>query len=358
MTMIHPFKDVKKILVIKLRHIGDVLLTVPLFRALKENFPNSHISALVNSGTEEMLTGNPLIDEIIVFDRVIEKMSTMQKYIEELTFLRSIRQKNFDMTVDLTNGDRAAIISFLSRARYRLAYTTYKGFAFKRYLYTHLAQNYPHMHMVKHNLDILGQNGLSCQNTSLFLDISDLDRDFIRGIIGIKQNIVHVHPTASLLHKCWKDEYMADVISWLVRQGKKVVVTSSPDKKETDKAKRILSLVFSRLTHDASQVIDLCGKTTIKQLAAISEASDLFFGIDSAPMHIASAVGTPVVAIFGPSSETLWEPWCEKKLVISKNLPCRLPCKNKGNCQTHECINSIMPGEVITKIEGFMRGIN
>lgn len=356
--MVHSFKGIKKILVIKLRHIGDVLLTVPVFRALKENFPDSHISALVNPGTEEMLTGNPLIDEIIVFDRAIEKMSPMQKYIEELTFLRSIRQKNFDMTVDLTNGDRAAIISFLSGARYRLAYVAYKGFAFKRYLYTHLAQNYPRMHTVKHNLDILGQNGLAYKDTSLFLYISDHDRDFIKSIIGTNQNMVHVHPTASLLHKCWKDEYMADVISWLVRQGKKVVVTSSPDKKETDKAKRILSLVFSRLTNYASQVIDLCGKTTIKQLAAISEASDLFFGIDSAPMHIASAVGTPVVAIFGPSSETLWEPWCQKKLVISKNLPCRLPCKNKRNCQTHECINSIMPGEVITKIEGFMRSIN
>ena len=356
--MIHPFKSVKKILVIKLRHIGDVLLTVPVFRALKENFPDSHISALVNSGTEEVLTGNPLIDEIIVFDRAIEKMSHIQKYIEELTFLRSIRQKNFDMTVGLTNGDRTAIISFLSGARYRLAHITHKGFAFKRYLYTHLAQNYPYMHMVKHNLDILGQNGLSCKDTSLFLYISDLDRDFIRGIIGTNQNIVHVSPTAKLSHKCWKDEYMADVISWLVRQGKKVVVTSSSDEKEIDKAKRILSLVFSRLTSDASKIIDLCGKTTVNQLAAISEASDLFFGIDSAPMHIASAVGTPVVAIFGPSSETLWEPWCEKKLVISKNLPCRRPCKNKKNCQTYECLNSITPGEVISKMEGFMRSIN
>jgi heptosyltransferase-3 len=135
------------------------------------------------------------------------------------------------------------------------------------------------------------------------------------------------------------------------------VVTSSSDEKEIDKAKRILSLVFSRLTSDASQIIDLCGKTTVKQLAAVSESSDFFFGIDSAPMHIASAVGTPVVAIFGPSSETLWEPWCEKRLVISKNLPCRLPCKNKRNCQTYECINSITPGEVISKMEGFIRGL-
>ncbi|MFH2012801.1 MAG: putative lipopolysaccharide heptosyltransferase III [Pseudomonadota bacterium] len=357
--MTHAFKDVKKILVIKLRHIGDVLLTVPVFRTLKENFPNSHVAVLVNSGTEEILAGNPLIDEIIVLNRAVKKMSPVQNYIKELTFLRSIRQKYFDMTVDLTNGDRAAIISFLSGARYRLAYVTHKGFAFKRYLYNHLAQN-PlwGIHMVKHNLDILEQYGLFCKDTSIFLDISYHDRDFTRGIIGANHNVVHVHPTATLLHKCWKDEYMADVIVWLVKQGKKAVITSSSDKKELDKAERILSLVFSQLTHDASQVIDLCGKTTIKQLAAISEASDLFFGIDSAPMHIASAVGTPVVAIFGPSSETLWEPWCEKKLIISKNMPCRLPCKNKNNCQTYDCINSIMPDEVIPKIENFMRNIN
>src|SRR4030042_5786088 len=108
------FINVKKILVIKLRHIGDVLLTVPVFRALRENFPDAYIAALVNSGTEDVLSGNPLIDEIIIFDRNIKKMNPLQKYTKELSFLKRIRIKRFDMVVDLTSGDRAALISFAS----------------------------------------------------------------------------------------------------------------------------------------------------------------------------------------------------------------------------------------------------
>ena len=114
------FRNVKRILVIKLRHIGDVMLTIPVFRALRENFPDSHISALVNSGTEEVLSGNHLIDEIIIFDRNIKKMNTAMRCIKELSFLKQIRMKGFDMTVDLTSGDRAAMVSFASGARYRL----------------------------------------------------------------------------------------------------------------------------------------------------------------------------------------------------------------------------------------------
>lgn len=79
--MKQEFKNINKSLVIKLRHIGDVLLSVPVFRALRENFPHAHIAAIVNSGTEEVLTGNPLINEVIVFDRGIKKISPLQRYL-------------------------------------------------------------------------------------------------------------------------------------------------------------------------------------------------------------------------------------------------------------------------------------
>ena len=87
----NEFKDVKNILVIKLRHIGDVLLTVPVFRALRETFPGAQISALVNSGTEDVLAGNPLIDEIIVFDRSVKSTSLLIKCIKEFSFLSMVR---------------------------------------------------------------------------------------------------------------------------------------------------------------------------------------------------------------------------------------------------------------------------
>lgn len=316
------FKDVNKIFVIKLRHIGDVLLTVPVFRALRETFPGAHITALVNSGTEEVLRGNPLIDEIILMDRSIKKLPKIKHYLKEFAFWKNIKGKSFDMAVDLTGGDRAAILSFVSGAKYRLGPKSSEGFIGKNRLYTHLSEPDGKRHTVLQNLDIVSQFGISPSNLLIDLHITGADRTYARKILeenNIEKAdvIVHIHPTSRWLFKCWKDEYMAEIINWLLGMGIKVIVTSSPEEKEMAKAKRILSLVGDcpRFTGEAvesglsPQLIDLCGKTTIKQLAAISEASDLFFGVDSAPMHIAAAIGTPVVALFGPSGAFHWGPW-------------------------------------------------
>lgn len=365
------FSGIKKILVIKLRHIGDVLLSVPVFRALRENFPEAHIAVLVNSDTEEVLETSPFINEIIAFVRSIKKMNFPQKYTKEISFLRMIRRKGFDMAVDLTGGDRAAIISFVSGAAYRLGHDIREGFLGKRYLYTHLAGKNDNQHTVMQNLDIVRQFGIKTDNLSVDISIPEDARVFVKkvfeknGINKIKTTplcpplarggfkggvfsegnakVVHVHPTSRWLFKCWRDEYMAEVINWLTDRGITVIVTSAPDKREMEKAKRILSLV-SEFTPPhipplprggIGGVVDLCGKTNIKQLAAISEVSDLFFGVDSAPMHIAAAVGTPVVALFGPSGAFHWGPWDnESSKLRVKSLEFKTPYPEKSGIQT------------------------
>ena len=99
-------------MIIKLRHIGDVLLTVPTIRALREAFNDAEISVLVNKGTEEMLTGNPLLNEIIVYKRDINRLSLSQRVKNEIIFVSDLRKKGFDLVVDLTSGDRPALLSF------------------------------------------------------------------------------------------------------------------------------------------------------------------------------------------------------------------------------------------------------
>jgi len=380
------FKNVKKILVMKLRHIGDALLTVPVFRALRENFPDAHIAALVNSGTEEVLKGNPVIDEIVTFDRNIKKMNPLQRYIKELSFLKTIRGRRFDMTVELTGSDRAAVLSFASGARYRIGWGSKKGFAARKYLYTHLSKPDNRKHMVLANLDVIKQFGLSTEDLRVDFHVPEKDREWAGKILeennllssgtpGSGNIIVHVHPT-SRLHfecwKCWKDEYMAEIIRWFLDRGITVIVTSSSDKQELDKAKHILSSVSSRPSVRNSRLIDLCGKTTVKQLGAVSLAADLFFGVDTAPMHIAAAVGTPVVAIFGPSLAFKWGPWDNedsksrisyfqrngiqafgRHTVIQRDWDC-VPCGKYG-CKvskTYKCLEDIGPEEtkaILTK---------
>jgi heptosyltransferase-3 len=366
------FRDIKKILVIKLRHIGDVLLTVPVFRALRENFPEAHISALVNSGTEEVLSGNSLIDEIIIFDRNIKKMNPLQKYTKELSFFKRIRIKRFDMVVDLTSGDRAALISFASGAQYRIARNPDKnGFFGKRYLYTHLAQKQGDQHVVSRNLDVVRQFGIDTKNTDLYFFIPDEAKRFVKKVFeennipphpplskggqrGVK--VVHIHPTSRWLFKCWKDEYMAEVIRWLIDKGITVIVTSSPDRREMEKAKNILSLV-DELTPPhipplvrggTGGVIDLCGKTTIKQLAAVADSANVFIGVDSAPMHIAAAVGTTVIAIFG-AGEQSWKPWGKGHVVLFKDEVSRTGVSRNERIQRN--LSKIKPEDVIKEVK-------
>jgi len=368
------FQGVRKILVIKLRHIGDVLLAVPVFRALREHFPHAHVSALVNSGTEEVLRGNPLINEILLFERNVKGLSPVKRYLKEMGFLKQVRARGVDMTVDLTGGDRAAILSFVSGARYRLGWRPKKGFPGKRRLYTHFSLPEAGDHMVLQNLDVVSQFGIDTGNLSVDFHIPETDRALVRAMLRKQKiteddTIVHIHPTSRWLFKCWKDEHMAEVIQWLLSRNIAVVLTSSRERREMEKAKRILSLAGPHW-----KCIDLSGKTSIPQLAAVSERSALFFGVDSAPMHIAAAVGTPVVALFGPSGAFNWGPWDNKSslsgvqrstfkspyrqrsgvqtfgihTVIQREWGC-IPCGSDGceGTKISKCLDDISPGEVM-----------
>lgn len=347
------FPGVHKILVIKLRHIGDVLLTVPVFRALRERFPRAHIAALVNSGTEQVLAGNPLIDEIIIYDRNLKKLPFHQRYLKELAFLRSVRSRGFDLSVDLTSGDRAALLSWVSGAAYRFGYDPKgAGVPGKKYVYTHRTENDESRHMVLQNLGVISPFGIDTENRDVDIFIPDEDQQVVRQMFRDQGGptagrIVHVHPVARWLFKCWKDEYMAEVIRRLAAMGATVVVTSSPFGRELRRAKDIMALVGRN-----PGVIDLCGKTSIKQLAAISRAADLFVGVDTAPMHIAAAVGTPVVALFGPTKDEHWAPWGTGHIVLTRTMRCWI-CE-KGMCDgvaVRKCLEAITPDEVMQAAE-------
>lgn len=369
------FRNVRRILVIKLRHIGDVLLTAPVFRALKETFPGALVTALVNRGTEEMLTGNPFVDEVIPFDRGVKKLSLPAKLGREARFLREIRSRGFDMTVDLTSGDRPALISLASGARYRLAADPgRKGFAGKRHCYTHLAERRVHLHTVLQNLSVVEQFGITTTKPAVDFFIPEEARIRVRGMlreagIGEGEAVVHIHPTSRWLFKCWNDAAMAAVIRWLLERGVKVVVTSSPERKELDKA----AAIFAHLPPHPG-LLALLGKTSLKELGAVAERADLFFGVDSAPMHIAAAVGTPVVALFGPSGVFHWGPWDNdaaaglgvavpyplrngvqiygRHTAIQRDWEC-VPC-GKDGCEERKvsrCLKDIRPEEVMAVLE-------
>jgi heptosyltransferase-3 len=249
-------------------------------------------------------------------------------------------------------------VALASGARYRIASDPKgKGFAGKRYLYTHRAKiDSDSPHMVLQNLEVVRQFGITTQDVTVDLFIPAEAKQFVKYILdkhSIRESdtLVHVHPTARWLSKHWKDEYMAGVINWLTGNKFKVILTSSSSEREMNRVKSILSFV-----HDRSLLVDLSGRTTIKQLAAISAASDLFLGVDTAPMHIAAAVGTPVVALFGPSGEAQWGPWGGQHIVLTKKMRCAT-CEY-GMCkgvEVRKCLEAITEEEVCEVVSQALR---
>jgi heptosyltransferase-3 len=345
-------ESIKKILVIKQRNIGDVLLTVPTINALREGFHDAHIAMLVNSGTEEMLTLHPSLDEVIVFDQKWKEKPFIRRAAKEISFLRTIRQKGFDMVINLTEGDRGALTALLSGAKYRIGFDPKgKGFWGKRYLFTHLQKTPdPRLHVVDYNLEILKVLGLKAKERDVSIYFSKQDEEKIEKIFrqnGIEKEdvLVLVHPTSRWLFKCWEDRKTAAIIDFFqIKRKARVFLTAAPIRKELEKIERILH-------YTKSEPVNLSGKLTLKELAALAKRCDLFFGIDSAPMHIAAAVKTPVIALFGPSGEFNWGPWGEGHTVITKEMDCR-PCGRDGCNGTKKslCLENIEVDDVIEKI--------
>ncbi|WP_353685886.1 putative lipopolysaccharide heptosyltransferase III [Thermodesulfovibrio sp. 3462-1] len=386
----------KKILVIKLRHIGDVLITTPVFKALRENFQNSFIAALVNQGTEAVLEKNPYIDKIITYDKGIKKLPAFKRYIEEMRFLMDIRKIGFDTTIELTGGDRAAVISYFSGAKKRIGIKS-RGFFGKKHLYTEIFEINWHKHTVLQNLEVLEKMGLTIGKPEVILNVTEEEKTWAKNLIfpcysdhsfchseqkqkisSFNKKLIHIHPTSRWLFKCWKDEYMAEVIKWLISSGHRVVLTSSRDDRELKKIESILSYIpsFSSepigYAQEKSPIINLAGKLTLRQLIAVSSICDFYFGIDTAPMHIAAALGKPVIALFGPSGAFHWGPWDNeaiekpypqrngiqrfgKNIVIQRNWSC-IPCGQDGcgGSKISKCLFDIKPEEVIEVLKNVL----
>ena len=309
-------QNVRRLAVFKLRNIGDVLMITPVLRALRETFPGARITAVVNAGTEAMLANNPHVDEVLAYQRG-------GGFWKDLAFARELHRRRFDLTIGFTEGQRTAWNSLLCGARYRIGVV--KDNREKR----HWAYNiriFPvgNMHEVETHFAMLANAGIQLRNPKpgpLCLIVPDDLRAWAREQLAPLRpaRIVHVHPVSRWLWKCWDNASMASVIDWLqTERGARVVVTSGPAEKERETARAILAQCrTSPLFFD--------GNLSLSQTAAISAESDGYFGVDTAPMHMAAAVGVPVGALFGPTHAENWGPWTPLGRVLAKPCICNDP---------------------------------
>jgi heptosyltransferase-3 len=326
-----PLGEIRRALVIKLRHHGDVLVSSPVFSVLKAHAPQVEIDALVYADTAEMLTLHPAIAEVHAIDRKWKQLSAWGQLQAELALYRRLKARQYDLVIHLTEHWRGAWLCRLLKPRWAVG-PVVKGRS-KRWKqsFTHLqtAPRNAFRHMAEANLDALRRIGLQPgpDERRLTLVPGPAAEAAVAAHLagfGLKGgDFIHIHPASRWFFKCWPVEHMAALVGRLQDEGHAVVLTAAPSADE----KRMLDAIQARLARPA---FSLSGQLSLKELAALTQAAQLFIGVDSAPMHIAAAVGTPTVALFGPSGDLQWGPWgVPSRVVASTAHPCR-PCGIDG----------------------------
>lgn len=317
------------------------MLSTPLIMAIRESYPQAHIAMMVRPYTKEIVEGNPYLDEVIIYD----KYGRHKRWWQNLNFILMLKKKQFDLALILHPTCRVNIISFLSGIRRRVGYHRKLGF-----LLTHKLEDRKYegrKHEIEYTLDIVRTLGIKAENSNLFMPIKQESEEYIKDFLRSheiveKDKLVALHPGASCPSKLWPAKNFACVGDKLAELFKvKIIVVCSS--KDEEVGNRVMEL----MQHNSTSA---CGKTSVSELASLLKRCSLFISNDSGPVHIAVAVKTPVIAIFGRNeqglSPTRWRPVGKQDIVLHKEVGCEFCLAH--NCRIgFKCLKAITPEEVI-----------
>ncbi|MDD5107944.1 MAG: lipopolysaccharide heptosyltransferase II [Candidatus Omnitrophica bacterium] len=336
-----------KILIIKFSSLGDIILTTAALRAIREKFnkENFKISFLTSEGSKDILLRSPYIDELLVCD-----LKNKDKGVTGLLGVGKIlRNKNFDIVIDLQNSRRSHLLAYLSGCINRYGYSN-KKFAF---LLNHTVENQKSpIDPVTHQFRILKMLGIDLLDNRLEIwpsgeDVKAVDELLNAQWLSQAQKIVGINLSASRrwITKRWPLEHLIRLCEELELKDIRVIVTGTQDDLP------FANMLFSSLKN--TKIINACGKTTINELAALIKKCQVFISVDSFPLHIASAVGTAFIALFGPTDHHRHLPPGKDYTVINKGLNCS-PCY-KTKCRSKRCMIAISPDEVLEAVEKLLK---
>lgn len=332
----------RRILIVRTDRIGDVLLSTPVIKALRQNYPDAYIAMMVSPYTKEIINENPYLDEVIEYD----KDGKHKGWLETLRFAFKLKKKKFDLALILHPTNRSHLVTFFSGIARRVGYDRKLSFLLTDRI-KHTKQ-LGERHELEYNLDLLEYLGVHPQDRSLFMPISQEAILWLEGLLdhqGIKKEdeLLVIHPAASCPSKIWPAERFAEVADRLSEKyGFKIVLVAGR------KDIKIAQQVFSRISHPA---LDLSAKTSISQLASLLKRARLFISNDSGPVHIASAVGTPVISIFGRNQKGLspkrWGPLGQKDRVLHKEVGC-IKCLAHNCRKEFACLKAVSAEDVFS----------
>ena len=336
---------VKRILLIRLRSIGDTVLATPSATALKRFVPDAELDVLVEDWVGPLLTDHPHIDQVLTVTR--HGVSARTRIAREL------RSRRYDVVYNLHGGTTATLLTRATGARHRVGFKTYQ---YAR-LHNHQAPSsselwsQPQTHSVEQQLALLGWTGVPVSDRPrTVLGISaEASRNIQRRLetAQITGPIALIHPAAAFATKQWKTEHFAEVVDYLTTQGFKCVAVAAFH--ELGILQDLASKAISRcvIFHDLQ----------LPEISALAARSRVFVGNDSGIAHIAAAMGAPVVVIFGSSNIAHWRPWNQAPAeIVYEELPCQ-PCHGYF-CEKFpapECILRVPVNRVVAAIDRVLK---
>ena len=317
-------KKADKILIRGVNWIGDAVLTIPALRAVRKKFPDAHISLLVKPWVAELFKGNPDVNEIILYD---EKFNSITGKVK---LAMTLRGKKFTTAILFQNAFDAAFIAWLARIPERIGYTR----DYRRLLLTQpvpVNRNTLNKHHVDYYLNLLKESfHVEPGSIEPLLYLSEDEINQARNLLNSKlqthnsELLIGINPGATYgSAKRWMTERFAELINRIINEyNAKVVLFGS--KSEIEIARDIVSY----FTLPGSHILNMAGKTNLRELAALISECDVLITNDSGPMHMASALHVPVVAIFGSTDKSATGPLGKGHKIVSKEISCS-PCLEK-----------------------------
>lgn len=282
-----------KILIIKLRNIGDVLLISPLFYNLKKYYGDSCIlDVLVNAGTEKILQ-TQYLNQIHTLKRNPNKL---QRIYDELALLKAIKKEKYDMVIGLTSGERSAFLAFWSGAKIRVGFPPNSFWS--KNLYTHkLTQKY--QHNLEDNLEALRILNIPILSKKVLAPMPQKTTN----LNNLPPHFIHLHLFSRWFFKCLDDSFCAKIIDAITQTYHiPCVLTAAKDSRESKKLQNILKLCHSKPLY-------FDGTLTLPEVSLLNSKALAFVGVDTAIMHLSAANNIPTFAFFGPSGVASWGPW-------------------------------------------------